>query len=187
MPNALATSLRASLRIGKPSLLSRCDLRLLARRLRRECHQAGAARGDFRQRFLQGLQFEIAVRAPDAAIERKHQWSARQQFARRNQPAVGIGQREFRRRIAGLFGALRLPAFDQFGGGAAHGVQHFLGRLALPFAGDEIGFEGIEAVLQGRVLQSHWKSPSVGWPAKLAHLPIKGYTANTDMIYLYYK
>ena len=92
-------------------------------------------------------------------------------------------QREFRRDVAGLFGALRLAALDQFGGGAIHRVQHLLGRLERKPAGFEIGFEGIEAVLQG-----HGKSPLVGvGPRNLAHLQKKGYTAFTDIIYLEFK
>ena len=55
-------------------------LRLAAvrRRLRRDRNQACAAGDDFRKRRLQRLQLHIAVRAPDAAIERKHQRSSRE-------------------------------------------------------------------------------------------------------------
>jgi hypothetical protein len=64
-----------------------------------------------------------------------------------------------------------------------HRVQHFLGRFERKPAGYEIGFEGIEAVLQG-----HGKSPFfVLAPANLVHLPIKGYTAFANNIYLDFK
>ena len=90
-------------------------LRLAAvrRRLRRDRDQASAARGDVGKRLLQRLQFEIAVGAPDAAIERNDQRTPGEQFARRDRLAVGIVQREFRRDVAGLPGALRLAACDQ--------------------------------------------------------------------------
>src|SRR6202042_1205248 len=67
-------------------------LRLAAvrRSLRRDRDKTGTPGGDFRKRVLQRLEFEVAIRAPDAAIERDDQWPLREQFARRNKLAVGI-------------------------------------------------------------------------------------------------
>jgi hypothetical protein len=178
MPKALATSLLTSLRIGKESLLS-----AVGRRLRRDRYQVSAPHGDVGKRLLQRLQFEIAVGTPDAAIERDDQRTPGEQVARGDLLALGIRQREFRRDVAGLFGALGLAGFDQLRRGAVHAVQHLLGRLAQPLAGYEIGFEGIEAILQGHEkLRWFWLARNI-WLISRA----KGYTGSSDNIYLEYK
>jgi hypothetical protein len=64
-----------------------------------------------------------------------------------------------------------------------HQVQGFRARLELKAAGLKIGFEGVEAILQG-----YGKSPLLGCgPENLVHLPRMGYTASVKIIYLEYK
>src|SRR6202000_72850 len=141
--------------------------------LRRDRNQACATCGDLRQRGLKCLQLEVTIGAPDAAVERDDQRSLGKQIARGHQLAIGTLQRKFRSDVARLPGALRLAGFDQFTGGALHQLQALPGRFEGELAAGEIGFESIEAILQG-----HGRSPLGSiWSLYLAHLSVKGYTA----------
>ena len=61
-----------------------------------------------------------------------------------------------------------------------HDVEYLPAGLERQAAAFEIGFEGIELVLQG-----HGETPSIAvGPAYLDHLEAEGYTARPEKIYL---
>jgi hypothetical protein len=126
------------------------------------------------------LQLEIAVRTPDSAIERNHEGPLRQQITRRHRLTVRIVEHEIGRFIAGLKCALRLAAGDQFRGGALHSLELSIGRLEGEFAALEVGFQSVEAILQGHDILQVWLCRL----HNLAYSLPTRYTREMDNIYL---
>src|SRR5580704_12083805 len=106
MPNSAATPLPWSLRISKSIAL----LLIVRSELSGVCGEIAAGGADLGQKALVGLQFEVAVRAPDPAIEGDDNRSAPEIVPERYGLPACVRQRERRREAAFAQRPLQDPA-----------------------------------------------------------------------------
>ncbi len=92
--------------------------------MRRDRKQRGAVLVERRLSGLKLLQLHVTIGAPDAAIEADDERAFLQKLIRADDVAFGILQREGRRHVAGLLGALGSTGGDQLGGDAMHRFDH---------------------------------------------------------------